>query len=112
MLKKIVLGTALIGIAFGSLFSQKTKAIEQGSYLIKDFNSKQYLHTRSASKNIREDGTFSKSQVALTSDFTLESGGNKFWESFDKFPRQVADVNGDGRADIVGFAKNNVRVSL
>ena len=55
MLKKIVLGTALISIAFGSLFPQKTNAIEQGSYLIKDFNSKQCLHTRSASKDIRAD---------------------------------------------------------
>ena len=35
MLKKILLGTALIGIAFGSLLPQKTNAIEQNSYLIK-----------------------------------------------------------------------------
>ena len=34
------------------------------------------------------------------------------WNSFDRFPRQLADVNGDGRADIVGFGANSVAVGL
>ncbi|WP_190234120.1 bluetail domain-containing putative surface protein [Nostoc sp. 'Peltigera membranacea cyanobiont' 213] len=34
------------------------------------------------------------------------------WNSFDQYPRQVADVNGDGRADIVGFGAYGVSVAL
>ena len=34
------------------------------------------------------------------------------WSSDDTYPREVADVNGDGMADIVGFAQNGVWVSL
>jgi len=37
------------------------------------------------------------------------SGG---WTSQDKYPRLLADVNGDGRADVVGFANAGVYVSL
>lgn len=34
------------------------------------------------------------------------------WTDSDKFPRYAADVNGDGRADIIGFANDGVYVSL
>ncbi len=34
------------------------------------------------------------------------------WANTDKFPRRAADVNGDGLADIVGFANDGVYVSL
>jgi hypothetical protein len=34
------------------------------------------------------------------------------WVSFDKYPRALADVNGDGKADIVGFGGNGVFVAL
>ena len=44
------------------------------------------------------DGTFASPHLALD-DFGQDQG----WSSQDRFPRQVADVNGDGRADIVGF---------
>jgi Ca2+-binding RTX toxin-like protein len=54
------------------------------------------------------NGTFAGFVVA-TSDFSVTGGG---WTSFDKYPRQVADVNGDGRADIVGFGQDTVYVSL
>ena len=53
-------------------------------------------------------GTFAPSQIAY-SGFTVNKGG---WVSQDKYPRHVADVNGDGRDDIVGFGKNAVYVSL
>jgi hypothetical protein len=39
-----------------------------------------------------------------------ESAGG--WTSADRFPRQLADVNGDGRADIVGFGDAGVWVAL
>jgi hypothetical protein len=34
------------------------------------------------------------------------------WTSQDQFPRELADVNGDGMADIVGFGNAGVYVSL
>jgi hypothetical protein len=34
------------------------------------------------------------------------------WASDDHFPRELADVNGDGRADIVGFGDAGVYVAL
>jgi hypothetical protein len=33
------------------------------------------------------------------------------WTSYDLFPRTVADMNGDGKADIVGFGRNGVQVA-
>jgi|GEM_PF-3683738 len=36
----------------------------------------------------------------------------KSWRSFDKYPRCIGDVNGDGKIDIIGFHKNSVMVSL
>ncbi|MFN6540651.1 MAG: FG-GAP-like repeat-containing protein [Nostoc sp. EkiNYC01] len=54
------------------------------------------------------DGTFNEIIVAIN-DFTVGTTG---WTSFDRYPRQVADVNGDGRADIVGFGQDTVYVSL
>jgi len=41
--------------------------------------------------------------------FGVSAGG---WTSQDKYPRTVADVNGDGRADVVGFGNAGVYVSL
>ncbi len=56
----------------------------------------------------QSNGTFAPEVVANNS-FNVNGGG---WTSFDRFPRQVADVNGDGRADIIGFGQNAVFVSL
>jgi hypothetical protein len=55
------------------------------------------------------DGTFENAQVGLSNNFTVNQGD---WTSFDKFPRQVADINGDGRADIIGFGSNSVFTAL
>jgi hypothetical protein len=41
--------------------------------------------------------------------FGTVAGG---WSSDNTYPREVADVNGDGRADIVGFGADGVYVSL
>ncbi|MBP0018798.1 MAG: VCBS repeat-containing protein [Cyanobacteria bacterium SBLK] len=43
----------------------------------------------------------------LVGDF----GYNQSWR-VDRHPRMMADVNGDGLADVVGFGSNGVRVSL
>src|SRR6185437_9000645 len=42
-------------------------------------------------------------------NFGVGAGG---WTDQDHYPRQLADVNGDGLADIVGFANGGVVVSL
>ncbi|MEH2322160.1 MAG: VCBS repeat-containing protein, partial [Nostoc sp.] len=55
------------------------------------------------------NGTFGEAFIGISDNFTVNKGG---WTSFDKYPRQLADVNGDGRADIVGFGYDNVFVSL
>jgi Ca2+-binding RTX toxin-like protein len=57
------------------------------------------------------NGTFANPIVGISNNFTPEVADGK-WESQDKFPRHLADVNGDGRADIVGFGVNHVWVSL
>jgi hypothetical protein len=42
-------------------------------------------------------------------DFAPGAGG---WNSDDHYPRELADVNGDGMADIVGFGEDGVYVAL
>src|SRR5262245_58823045 len=54
------------------------------------------------------DGHFAAPTFALA-QFAPRAGG---WSSDDKYPRELADVNGDGMADIVGFGKKGVSVSL
>lgn len=54
------------------------------------------------------DGTFGINTTAST-DFGVHYNG---WDSQDEFPRLLEDVNGDGRADIVGFGYAGVWVSL
>jgi hypothetical protein len=57
----------------------------------------------------QSDGTFGAHFVAKDDTFTVKKGG---WSSFDLYPRQLGDVNGDGRDDIVGFGQDAVFVSL
>jgi len=52
-------------------------------------------------------GTFSN--AALVVDNFGQSAG---WTSDDLFHRELADVNGDGRADIIGFGQAGTLVSL
>ncbi|WP_244649762.1 FG-GAP repeat domain-containing protein, partial [Pseudovibrio japonicus] len=48
-------------------------------------------------------------QIELTlNDFVVSAG----WGSQDTYPRRLADVNGDGRADIVGFGEDAAFVAL
>ena len=51
---------------------------------------------------------FANQSLVLTS-FGTNVGG---WSSNDQYPRLLADVNGDNRADIVGFGADGVYVSL
>jgi hypothetical protein len=56
------------------------------------------------------DGSFQPAFFAIGTFGAAPSGGN--WSSFDKYPRELADVNGDGRADIIGFGDTGVFVAL
>lgn len=53
------------------------------------------------------DGHFGAS-IAATPNFTPAST----WISADLYPRTAGDVNGDGRADLVGFASDGTYVAL
>lgn len=55
------------------------------------------------------DGGFSAPTLKLTQFGSALSAGG--WTSNNLFPREVADVNHDGFADIVGFGNNGVFVS-
>jgi Ca2+-binding RTX toxin-like protein len=57
----------------------------------------------------QNNGQFGAAFAQNISNFTPETGG---WNSQDRYPRQLADVNGDGKADIVGFGNSQVFVSL
>jgi hypothetical protein len=54
------------------------------------------------------DGHFTGPTFEL-GNFGIGAGG---WGSQNTYPRELVDVNGDGRADIVGFADSGVYVSL
>ncbi|CAH2603213.1 VCBS repeat-containing protein [Rhodovastum atsumiense] len=56
----------------------------------------------------QRNGTYGQPNLVLQ-NFAHGAGG---WTSFNTFPRAVGDVNGDGRADIVGFGDAGVYVSL
>jgi hypothetical protein len=54
------------------------------------------------------NGTFD-APIASSPGFTKSVGG---WTDNNNYPRLLADVNGDNRADIIGFGYTNVFVSL
>ena len=56
----------------------------------------------------RGDGTFADAKVALSNNYTPTQGG---WNSFDRYPRHLADVTGDGLADIVAFSEGHIFTS-
>jgi hypothetical protein len=56
------------------------------------------------------DGTFTNPTLAVAAFGSSVGGGN--WASQDTQPRMIGDVNGDGRADIVGFGLDGTYVSL
>ena len=53
------------------------------------------------------DGTFQPAKSVIN-NFTYSAGG---WR-IDKHPRTVADLTGNGRADIIGFGEGGVYISL
>ena len=54
------------------------------------------------------NGNGFNSKTLWLADFASQQS----WTSFDKNPRMIADVNGDNKADLVGFASDGVYVSL
>lgn len=55
-------------------------------------------------------GNFGATQFVLPNFGQSAAGGG--WTTFKTYPRAVADVNGDGKADIIGFGSIGVFVSL
>jgi len=54
-------------------------------------------------------GTYFEDAALWLADFGRDAGG---WSSQTIYPRFVADVNGDGQADIIGFGQSGIYVSL
>jgi len=54
------------------------------------------------------NGTFQDTIISYTG-FTKNQGG---WTNFNDYPRMLADVNGDRKADLVAFGNDNVFVAL
>ena len=54
------------------------------------------------------DGTFTFQPIPVVNDFGFDAGG---WR-VDKHPRYLADLKGNGRADVVGFGDAGVLISL
>ena len=54
-------------------------------------------------------GRFANAGGVLVSNFAVGAGG---WTSQELYPRHIADVNGDGFSDIVGFGQTGVLVSF
>jgi hypothetical protein len=55
------------------------------------------------------DGHFQDAILAINSFGTSDAGGG--WTSQTLFPRELADVNGDHRADIVAFGGNGIYIA-
>ena len=55
------------------------------------------------------DGTFSAPTLQLNAFGAAPPDG---WISYDKYPRELADVDGDGNVDIVGFGNDGVYIAL
>jgi hypothetical protein len=54
------------------------------------------------------DGAKLANPMPWASGFGVSAGG---WTSQDRYPRMMADVNGDGKADVVGFGQKRVYVA-
>lgn len=54
------------------------------------------------------DGSFSDAKLVWPSAYSEKS----LWSSNKDLPRRLADVNGDGRADIIGFADDHISFAL
>lgn len=58
------------------------------------------------------NGTFDVSQIGQHITALSNFGDQQGWQSQDRTPRLVADVNGDGKGDVIGFGAAGVWVSL
>jgi hypothetical protein len=57
----------------------------------------------------QNDGTFGPADLVLSKFGAAAASGG--WTSNDLYPRVVADITGDGTADIVGFGQDHVWIS-
>jgi hypothetical protein len=59
---------------------------------------------------VNNSGPFSEPHLVFQAFGASPGAGS--WSTDDHYPRELADVNGDGRADVVGFGEAGVYVAL
>ncbi|BAY73647.1 VCBS repeat-containing protein [Nostoc linckia NIES-25] len=94
----------------GDIFSRlvQEQSISGGELLSLKVEDDSKFITVDGQEILVEQNTF-QNQISSSPGFTKNNGG---WTTSDDYPRMLADVNGDGRADIVGFGASSVFVSL
>jgi hypothetical protein len=90
-------------------------ATQRGADIVVDFGAGDTLTLLGVSKSDLAADDFVLNQFQDAS-FKLAafgvSAGAGAWTDDDAYPRRLADVNGDGRADIIGFGDGGVYVAL
>jgi hypothetical protein len=100
--------TFMIAASSGyGVYSVNVDGVVKGAITSYTFPNIQANHTISATFGIAPTLPTYTAAMLWLGAFGLESGWN-----VDEHPRLTADVNGDGKADIVGFAVEGVWVSL
>ncbi|MEM8637985.1 MAG: VCBS repeat-containing protein [Cyanobacteria bacterium P01_G01_bin.54] len=105
-------GTALSGTIDYSSQTNKAKLSNMGQQSWDEngdstFGDLRYqLHVLS---DAEQEFVIGNAQATGLNAFTSQDGG---WTSFDRYPRHLTDVNGDGKADIIGFGESHTSVAL
>lgn len=92
------------------IFDAPTDSDHNNSYVVQVRATDNFIHPRSDAQTITVNVVQQFQLPAFKlGAFGLSAGG---WTSDDRYHRELADVNGDGMADIVGFGDAGVFVSL
>ncbi|CAM3789046.1 FG-GAP repeat protein [Vibrio aerogenes CECT 7868] len=113
-----------VSLSTGSGFSQPSKWVSQYGYDAGQWRVEKHPRMmadvngdgKADIVGFADDGAYyslsQKTSFAAPVHAIKQFGYNEEGWRIDKHPRMMADIDGDGKADIVGFANNGVHVSL